>query len=49
MVKICHRTPFRSLCMKTVDQHELHNQLEEAKQKIIQSLAYFKKKEVVGY
>ncbi len=34
---------FRSLCMKTVDQHELHNQLEEAKQKITQSLVLFQK------
>ncbi len=29
--------------MKTVDQHELHNQLEEAKQKITQSLVLFQK------
>ena len=34
---------FRSLCMKTVNQHELDNQLEEAKQKIIQSLVLFQK------
>ena len=34
---------FRSLCMKTVNQHELENQLEEAKQKITQSLVLFQK------
>jgi hypothetical protein len=34
---------FRSLCMKTVHQHELDNQLDEAKQKIIQSLVLFQK------
>ena len=34
---------FRSLCMKTVNQHELQNQLEEAKQKITQSLVLFQK------
>jgi hypothetical protein len=34
---------FRSLCMKTVNQHELDNQLEEVKQKIIQSLVLFQK------
>ena len=32
---------FRSLCMKTVNQQELQNQLEEAKQKITQSLVVF--------
>ena len=36
-------THFRSLCTKTVNQHELHNQLEEAKQKITQSLVLFQK------
>ncbi|XP_028417042.1 uncharacterized protein LOC114541307 [Dendronephthya gigantea] len=34
---------FRSLCMKTVGQQELHNQLEEVKQKITQSLVLFQK------
>jgi hypothetical protein len=34
---------FRSLCMKTVNQHELENQLDEAKQKITQSLVLFQK------
>ena len=34
---------FRSLCMKTVNQHELYNRLEEAKQKITQSLVLFQK------
>ncbi|CAB4039210.1 Gastrula zinc finger, partial [Paramuricea clavata] len=34
---------FRSLCMKTVNQHELDNQLDEAKQKITQSLVLFQK------
>ena len=34
---------FRSLCMKTVNQLELHNPLEEAKQKITQSLVLFQK------
>ncbi|XP_028414926.1 uncharacterized protein LOC114538015 [Dendronephthya gigantea] len=34
---------FRSHCMKTVAQHELDNQLDEAKQKIIQSLVMFQK------
>ncbi|XP_028418906.1 zinc finger protein 792-like [Dendronephthya gigantea] len=34
---------FRSLCMKTVNQHELSNQLDEAKQKIVQSLVLFQK------
>ena len=34
---------FRSHCMKTVNQHELENQLEEAKQKITQSLVLFQK------
>ena len=33
---------FRSLCMKTVNQHELHNQIE-AKQKITESLVLFQK------
>ena len=37
------QTHFCSLCMKMVNQHELHNQLEEAKQKITQSLALFQK------
>ena len=34
---------FRSLCMKTVNQHELGNQLDEAKQKITQSFVVFQK------
>ena len=34
---------FRSLCTKTVNQHELENQLEEAKQKITQSLVLVQK------
>lgn len=34
---------FGSLCMKTVNHHELGNQLEEAKQKITQSLFLFQK------
>ena len=34
---------FRSLCMKTVNQHELYNRLEEANQKITHSLVSFQK------
>jgi hypothetical protein len=34
---------FRSLCMKTVNQHELGNQLDEAKQKITQSFVVSQK------
>ena len=34
---------FRSSCMRTVDQHELYNQLEEAKQAAIQAMVLFQK------
>jgi hypothetical protein len=34
---------FRSHCMKTVNQHELDNQLDEVKQKITQPLVLFQK------
>ena len=34
---------FRSACMKTVHHHELENQINEAKQKITQSLVLFQK------
>ena len=34
---------FRSLCMKTVHQHELDNQIDEARQKITQSIVLFQK------
>ena len=34
---------FRSSCMRTVDQHELHNQLEEAKQAATQAMVLFQK------
>ena len=34
---------FRSSCMRTVDQHELYNQLEEAKQAATQAMVLFQK------
>ena len=34
---------FHSHCMKTANQHELHNQIEEVKQKITQSFVLFQK------
>ena len=32
---------FRSICMRTTDQHELQNQLEEAKQQVTQAMVLF--------
>ena len=40
---------FRSLCMKTVNQHELHNHEKKLSKELRSLLSYFKRKEVAGY